>query len=70
MYTVYCSSKRSYVKCHITRRCRVMGTQDAGTWDIGHTNVVTQDTGTCGGMGCKGLNNMINKQHLIFALNL
>ena len=47
-----------------------MGTQDAGTWDIGHTNVVTQDTGTCGGMGCKGLNNMINKQHLIFALNL
>ena len=29
----------------------VMGTQDAETWDIGHKNVATEDTGTCGGMG-------------------
>ena len=53
------------------------GRGDAGTWDSGTLGLGTRDSGTrdsktlgLGDVGPTGLEDVINKQHLIFSLNL
>ena len=54
-----------------------VGLGDAGTWDSGTPGLGTWDSGTrdsktlgLGDVGPTGLEDVINKQHLIFSLNL
>ena len=50
-----------------TRGRREVGLGDTGTWDVGTLGCRTRGLGM---RGCGGLKDMINKQHLIFSLNL